>query len=88
MLSAVIVPAYSYKPVVIIHGVLSGNVTLYPLVRRIQEVHPGTEVYATDRFGGWSSLEPMWHQVLEIGADALQFMAYHPQGVHLIGISK
>uniref|UniRef100_A0A0A9XD97 palmitoyl-CoA hydrolase n=3 Tax=Lygus hesperus TaxID=30085 RepID=A0A0A9XD97_LYGHE len=78
----------SYKPVIIIHGVLTGNITMLPLANRIQEIHPGTNVFVTDRFGGWSSLEPMWHQVLEIGTDTLQFMASHPQGVHLIGYSQ
>lgn len=49
------------------------------------QVHPGTKVFVTDRFGGWSSLRPMWHQVLEIGSDILDFMVFHPDGVNLIG---
>lgn len=78
----------SYKPVIIIHGVLSGNETLLPMAQRIQELHPGTDIFVTDRFSGWSSLRPMWHQVMEIGADVLQFMSFHPEGVHIIGYSQ
>ncbi|XP_014280784.1 lysosomal thioesterase PPT2 homolog isoform X2 [Halyomorpha halys] len=73
-----------YKPVIIVHGVMTGNETMLPMAQRIQELHPGTKVFVTDRFGGWSSLRPMWHQVMEIGSDILQFMAFHPDGVHLI----
>ncbi|XP_073986349.1 palmitoyl-protein thioesterase 2 isoform X2 [Rhodnius prolixus] len=77
-----------YKPVIIIHGVLSGNISMIPMAKRIEEVHPGTKVFVTDRFGGWSSLRPMWHQVLEIGSDILDFMVFHPDGVNLIGYSQ
>ncbi|XP_014247652.1 lysosomal thioesterase PPT2 homolog [Cimex lectularius] len=80
--------AWSYKPVVIIHGVLTGNITMLPLAERIKELHPGTEIFATDRFGGWSSLRPMWHQVMEIGADINKFMSSHPEGIHIIGYSQ
>lgn len=51
------------------------------------QLHPGTSIYITDRFSGWSSLEPMWHQVEEMGADLLSISADHPEGVNLIGES-
>lgn len=79
---------FGYKPVIIVHGVMTGNETMLPMAQRIQELHPGTKVFVTDRFGGWSSLRPMWHQVMEIGSDILQFMAFHPGGVHVIGYSQ
>jgi hypothetical protein len=42
-------------------------------------------VYATDKFGGWSSLAPVWHQVQEIGKDLMKISAAHPEGINLIG---
>ncbi|KAK9511227.1 hypothetical protein O3M35_005825 [Rhynocoris fuscipes] len=77
-----------YKPVIIIHGVLSEDLSMQLMADRIRKLHPGTEVFVTNRFNGWSSVRPMWHQVLEIGSDALQFMAFHPDGVNMIGYSQ
>lgn len=78
----------AYKPVVLIHGVMTGKLSMIPIAERIAELHPGTSVYITDRFSGWSSLEPMWHQVDEMGADLLAISADHPEGVNLIGYSQ
>lgn len=50
--------------------------------------HPGTKVYVTDRFAGWSSLESAWHQVQEIGQDVLSLCDKHPDGIHLLGYSQ
>lgn len=47
--------------------------------------HPGTIVYNTDRFGGWSSLENAWHQVDEFGKDLLEISQKYPDGIHLLG---
>lgn len=78
----------AYKPVVIIHGVLAGNSTMLPMAERIQKAHPGTKVYVTDKFGGWSSLAPMWHQIQEMGEDLMKISAAHPEGINLIGYSQ
>ncbi|XP_034178639.1 palmitoyl-protein thioesterase 2 isoform X3 [Osmia lignaria lignaria] len=51
-------------------------------------MHPGTEVYNTPRYAGWSSLEPMWRQVEEIGVDVLSIGAAFPEGIHLVGYSQ
>lgn len=39
----------------------------------------------TDKFGGWSSIAPMWHQILEMGEDLMKISAAHPEGINLIG---
>ncbi|KAE8746799.1 hypothetical protein FOCC_FOCC006547 [Frankliniella occidentalis] len=80
--------AHCYKPVVLIHGVMTGKLSMLPIAERIAQLHPGTSIYITDRFSGWSSLEPMWHQVEEMGADLLAISADHPEGIHLIGYSQ
>ncbi|XP_034178638.1 palmitoyl-protein thioesterase 2 isoform X2 [Osmia lignaria lignaria] len=77
-----------YRAVVVIHGVLTGSDSMELISNRIQEMHPGTEVYNTPRYAGWSSLEPMWRQVEEIGVDVLSIGAAFPEGIHLVGYSQ
>ncbi|CAB3231434.1 unnamed protein product [Arctia plantaginis] len=77
-----------YKPVVLIHGVMTGSASMEIIKLRIQEKHPGTIVYNVNRFESWSSLETMWHQVLEIGNDIVKISASHPEGINLIGYSQ
>lgn len=52
------------------------------------QLHPGTLVYNTDRFAGWSSLESMWQQVEEIGNDVISIGAVFPEGINLVGYSQ
>ncbi|XP_025163388.1 lysosomal thioesterase PPT2 homolog isoform X2 [Harpegnathos saltator] len=51
-------------------------------------MHPGTLVYNTARYAGWSSLEPMWQQIEEIGTDVISIGAAFPEGINLIGYSQ
>ncbi|KAJ8726116.1 hypothetical protein PYW07_000814 [Mythimna separata] len=83
-----IVPILTYKPVVLIHGVMTGSASMEMIKLRIEEQHPGTIVYNVNRFESWSSLENMWHQVLEIGSDIANISAKHPEGINLIGYSQ
>ncbi|XP_017890290.1 lysosomal thioesterase PPT2 homolog [Ceratina calcarata] len=78
----------SYHAVVLIHGVLTGADSMEIISNRIQEMHPGTQVYNIPRFAGWSSLEPMWRQVKEIGMDILSIGAAFPEGINLVGYSQ
>ncbi|XP_003704313.1 palmitoyl-protein thioesterase 2 [Megachile rotundata] len=78
----------SYRAVVLIHGVLTGSDSMELISNRIQQMHPGTQVYNTPRYAGWSSLEPMWRQVEEIGMDVLSIGTAFPEGIHLIGYSQ
>lgn len=65
---------------------MCGSCNLHSLLS--VQLHPGTYIYITNRFSGWSSLEPMWHQVEELGADLLSISADHPEGINLIGDLK
>ncbi|XP_067002663.1 lysosomal thioesterase PPT2 homolog isoform X2 [Anabrus simplex] len=58
------------------------------MAKRIQEAHPGTDIHVPGKFGGWSSLAPMWHQVVDLGNDLMKLSAAHPQGINLIGYSQ
>ncbi|XP_076634678.1 palmitoyl-protein thioesterase 2 isoform X1 [Colletes latitarsis] len=78
----------SYRAVVVIHGVLTGSSSMELISNRIQEMHPGTEIYNIPRYAGWSSLEPMWRQVEEIGTDVISIGAVFPEGINLVGYSQ
>ncbi|XP_055639690.1 lysosomal thioesterase PPT2 homolog isoform X1 [Toxorhynchites rutilus septentrionalis] len=80
--------AAAYKPVVIIHGILTGADSMLVIMEEIERHHPGTIMYNTDRFGGWSSLENAWHQVFEFNDDLQQICKDHPDGVILLGYSQ
>ncbi|GBP76673.1 Lysosomal thioesterase PPT2 homolog [Eumeta japonica] len=54
----------------------------------LEQKHPGTVTYNVNRFEGWSSLETMWHQVLEIGRDIANFSSTYPDGINIIGYSQ
>ncbi|KAK9296017.1 hypothetical protein QLX08_009857 [Tetragonisca angustula] len=77
-----------YHAVVVIHGVLTGSDSMELISNRIQEMHPGTQVYNIPRYAGWSSLESMWHQVEEIGMDIMSIGVVFPEGINLIGYSQ
>jgi palmitoyl-protein thioesterase len=79
---------YAYKPVFLMHGIMTGSLSMDLIKTRIEEKHPGTVVYNTDRFGGWSSLENMWYQTQEIGKDLLNITKQHPDGIHVLGYSQ
>ncbi|XP_052867062.1 lysosomal thioesterase PPT2 homolog [Anopheles cruzii] len=78
----------AYRPVFIYHGILTGAPSMEHLVARIQQLHPDTVVYNFERFGGWSSLENAWHQVLEANSNLQAVCALHPDGINMIGYSQ
>ncbi|KAJ6647620.1 Lysosomal thioesterase PPT2 like [Pseudolycoriella hygida] len=78
----------AYKPVVLIHGILTGPASMLIIEGEIKKMHPDTVVYNLDKFAGWSSLENAWHQVDELGKELLAICAKHPDGVHLLGYSQ
>ncbi|CAH0393100.1 unnamed protein product [Bemisia tabaci] len=77
-----------YKPVFLVHGILSSNRSMEALARRIEEKHPGTKTYVSDRFLKWSSLEPIWRQISRVGEDFKNISDSHPDGFHVIGYSQ
>lgn len=86
--SLLIAVSLSYKPIVLIHGVMTGSGSMEMIRHRIQEKHPGTIVYNVNRFESWSSLENMWHQVQEIGQDVANISSMYPDGINIIGYSQ
>ncbi|EDV98822.1 lysosomal thioesterase PPT2 homolog [Drosophila grimshawi] len=78
----------AYKPVVILHGILSGAESMTLLVRHIEKLHPGTVVYNCDEFPGWYSLENAWRQVAQIRDYIDRIGKLHPDGFIVLGYSQ
>uniref|UniRef100_A0A336MGD0 palmitoyl-CoA hydrolase n=1 Tax=Culicoides sonorensis TaxID=179676 RepID=A0A336MGD0_CULSO len=77
-----------YKPVYLIHGIMTGAESMLLIEEEILRHHPGTVVYNTDRFSGWFSLENTWYQVQKLGEDVMKACKDHPEGIHLLGYSQ
>ncbi|GJQ69673.1 putative palmitoyl hydrolase [Trypoxylus dichotomus] len=88
IICAVITVCNGYKPVVLLHGIMTGNESMAVVKTRIEEKHPGTIVYNPDNFAGWSSLESMWYQVEQFGDKIMNISKKHPDGIHLLGYSQ
>jgi len=78
----------SYKPVVIIHGILDDRGSLQFMADRITQMHPGTNVTVIDKLHGWRSISPLWFQVKAFTRILTPIMKANPEGVHLIGYSQ
>ncbi|CAH0557399.1 unnamed protein product [Brassicogethes aeneus] len=78
----------AYKPVILLHGIMTGYETMELIKGRIEEKHPGTIIYNIERFGGWSSLDNMWYQVNELSKNLVNISQQHPEGVHFLGYSQ
>ncbi|XP_068151112.1 lysosomal thioesterase PPT2 homolog isoform X2 [Drosophila tropicalis] len=83
-----IVQSFSYKPVVLLHGILSGADSMSVLKKSIEELHPGTIVYNCDKFSGWNSLENAWRQVEQIRDYIDEIGKAHPEGIIFLGYSQ
>ncbi|XP_028391298.1 lysosomal thioesterase PPT2-like isoform X1 [Dendronephthya gigantea] len=79
----------SYKPVVIIHGILDTAESLNDLKSMIEKAHPGTNVTVIKLYPEIQSLStPMWVQVNGVSKVLKEIMAKSKDGVHLIGFSQ
>ncbi|KAH8403063.1 hypothetical protein KR222_003892 [Zaprionus bogoriensis] len=83
-----LVSSLAYRPVVILHGILSGAESMTLLVRQIEQLHPGTVVYNCDKFSGWYSLENAWWQVDQVRDYIDQIGRLHPEGIIVLGYSQ
>ncbi|XP_018799459.1 PREDICTED: lysosomal thioesterase PPT2 homolog [Bactrocera latifrons] len=78
----------TYKPVVLIHGILSGPEKMIVLFEEIEKAHPDTKIYNFDKYDGWSSLENIWRQVLEFRSFLEVIGRKHPDGINVVGYSQ
>ncbi|XP_039969515.1 lysosomal thioesterase PPT2 homolog isoform X1 [Bactrocera tryoni] len=78
----------TYKPVVLIHGILSGPEKMIVLFEEIEKAHPDTKIYNFDKYDGWSSLENTWRQVLEFRSFLEVIGRKYPDGINVVGYSQ
>ncbi|XP_041843908.1 lysosomal thioesterase PPT2-A-like isoform X2 [Melanotaenia boesemani] len=78
----------AYKPVILVHGVISGPNELQKLSGFITKAHPGTEVIAISLYDYGESLTSMWQQVESFRKTIMGIMKDHPRGVHLLCFSQ
>jgi len=78
----------SYKPVLIIHGLLDGAPQLGDLKSLILKAHPGTQVEVIDAFSNYNSFTPLWQQVYVIRNLTRDFFSNATEGAHVIGYSQ
>eukprot|EP00794_Sanderia_malayensis_P005609 gene5609-6299_t len=74
----------SYKPVILVHGVLSDGEAMHTLKSFIQEANPGTIVTSLDIYDHLSSFVPLNTQMPSFIAKVKAIMDAHKDGVHLI----
>ncbi|XP_013884171.1 lysosomal thioesterase PPT2 [Austrofundulus limnaeus] len=79
---------HSYKPVVIVHGVLDGPKQFQNLTSFITKVHPGTQVSVISLYNNLKSLKPLWSQVRDFQRVLEDIMMKFPDGVHLLCFSQ
>ena len=74
-----------YKPVVLVHGILSTGGELYQLAKQIRIAHPGTNAtvlqYVENKL---ETLEPLKGQLNKLTELVKPIMSSSPNGIHLI----
>lgn len=79
----------SYKPVVIIHGILDTAASLNDLKSMIEKAHTGTNVTVVKLYPEVESIfVPMWDQIDGVSDVLEKIMAQSKDGIHLIGFSQ
>jgi len=74
---------FGYKPVILIHGVLSEASHLEDMKEMIEESHPGTDVKMVALYPELESFVPLNHQ-LKYWKDKVEPLMNNTEGVHLI----
>jgi palmitoyl-protein thioesterase len=79
----------SYKPVVIIHGILDTAASMNDLKLMIEKAHPSTNVTVIKLYPEVESIfTPMWDQINGVSEVLEEIMAQSKDGIHLIGFSQ
>ncbi|GAV00399.1 hypothetical protein RvY_11252-1 [Ramazzottius varieornatus] len=79
----------SYRPVVVVHGIMDNAMALFDLQDAITTAHPGTEVFLIPMFQRMKSAWPMWTQVLGFGQSIKNISdTYRDTGINIIGYSQ
>ena len=86
---ALVASCFGYRPVILMHGILSDAASMLPLADHIQKAHPGTKILNIDLYEDLDSvINPMMTQVKGVADKVRPFMAAAPDGVNMIGFSQ
>ena len=78
-----------YRPVIVMHGILSDAADQKQLVNMIQQAHQGTEVLNLDLYNDLDSIfADLWTQVDGVYAKMEPFMKASEDGVNLVCFSQ
>ena len=78
-----------YRPVIVMHGILSGYQQQQELVDMITGAHQGTKVLNVDAYNDADSVfTPMWEQVDGVYKKIKDFMSEADNGVNMICFSQ
>ncbi|XP_026790737.3 lysosomal thioesterase PPT2 [Pangasianodon hypophthalmus] len=88
VLSAVLVTADGYRPVIIVHGLFDGPRQFIQLASFINHTYPGINVTTVDMYDDIASLKPLWEQVNRFRKAVGHIMENAKDGIHLICFSQ
>lgn len=77
-----------FRPVILMHGILSSAKSMEHLASFIKKAHPGTVVLNVDIYSNLESATPMWQQLMTLEATVRPLMKKHPQGVNMVCFSQ
>ena len=77
-----------YRPVILMHGVLSSARGMDRLASFIKQAHPGTVVQNVNIYSNLKSVAPMWEQMLKLETTVRPLMRRHPNGVNMVCFSQ
>ena len=75
---------FCYKPVVLVHGILSDAKNLADMKRLIEETHPGTQVTLVKMYPDIESFVPLQRQISYWRNAIEPIMKASQDGIHLI----
>ena len=78
----------AFRPVILMHGILSSAKHMEHLASFIKWAHPGTVVMNVDIFSNLESGAPMWQQLLTLEDTVRPLMKKHPEGVNMVCFSQ
>ena len=78
----------AYRPVILLHGILSSALDMGILRDRILAAHPGTDILNVDLYEDLDSIKPMSEQVAGVMKEVIPFMANATDGLNMICYSQ
>jgi palmitoyl-protein thioesterase len=88
LLTCLVGKAASYRPIIVMHGILSGPNDLKSFIAMITTAYPGIEVHDISAYNDLNSLANMWDQVDGVYRKMKPIMDAASDGVNLLCYSQ